>query len=59
VAVTELTYAGQMAIARTFRPTEILMLVATGYLLLALPVIALARRLERRTGSPGPLMIEA
>jgi hypothetical protein len=35
------------------------MLVATGYLLLALPVIALARRLERRTGSPGPLMIEA
>jgi polar amino acid transport system permease protein len=59
VAVTELTYAGQMAIARTFRPTEVLMLVATGYLLLALPVIALARRLERRTRSPGPLMIGA
>ena len=48
VAVTDLTFAGQMAIARTFRPTEVLCIVSIGYLAMALPIIALARRLEHR-----------
>jgi polar amino acid transport system permease protein len=56
VAVTDLTFAGQMAIARTFRPTEVLAIVSLGYLALALPIIALARRLEQRFGvHAGPL----
>lgn len=50
VAVTDLTFAGQMAIARTFRPTEVLCIVSLGYLALALPIIALARRLEHKFG---------
>ena len=56
VAVTDLTFAGQMAIARTFRPTEVLALVSLGYLAMALPIIALARRMERRLGvHAGPM----
>jgi polar amino acid transport system permease protein len=50
VAVTDLTFAGQMAIARTFRPTEVLCIVSLGYLAMALPIIALARRLEHKLG---------
>ena len=50
VAVTDLTFAGQMAIARTFRPTEVLCIVSLGYLAMALPIIALARRLEHKFG---------
>ncbi|MGI4858588.1 MAG: amino acid ABC transporter permease [Janthinobacterium lividum] len=47
VAVTELTYAGQMVIARTYLSTQVMLLVSIGYLALALPVIHLARRAER------------
>lgn len=48
VALTELTYAGQIVIARTYEATQVLLLVAAGYLLIALPLIAAARRLEAR-----------
>ena len=46
VAVTELTYAGQLVITRTFESTQVMMLVSVGYLAVALPVIYYARRLE-------------
>ena len=46
VAVTDLTYAGQLVITRTFASTQVLMLVSVGYLAVALPVIFYARRLE-------------
>ncbi|MDI9221082.1 amino acid ABC transporter permease [Pantoea sp. EA-12] len=46
VALTELTYAGQIVIARTYEATQVLLLVAAGYLLIAMPLIAAARRLE-------------
>ncbi|MGL6017274.1 MAG: amino acid ABC transporter permease [Gibbsiella quercinecans] len=46
VALTELTYAGQIVIARSYEPTQVLLLVALGYLLIALPMISLARYLE-------------
>lgn len=48
VGVTELAYAGQMISARAFRQDEVLLVVALCYLLVTLPVIALARRLEAR-----------
>jgi polar amino acid transport system permease protein len=48
VAVTELTYAGQLVIARTFEATPVLALVVAGYLLICWPTLKLARRLERR-----------
>jgi polar amino acid transport system permease protein len=44
VAVTELTYAGQMVIARTYTSSQVMLLVSVGYLAVALPVIYLARR---------------
>lgn len=47
VAVTELTYAGQMVIARIYTSTQIMMLVSVGYLAVVLPVIWLGRRLQR------------
>ncbi|APR39405.1 amino acid ABC transporter permease [Paraburkholderia sp. SOS3] len=47
VAVTELTYAGQMVIARIYTSTQIMLLVSVGYLAVVLPVIALGRRLQR------------
>jgi len=47
VALTELTYAGQIVIARTYEATQVLLLVAAGYLLIALPLMQLARQLER------------
>jgi len=50
VALTELTYAGQVVIARTYDTTQVLLLVAAGYLLIALPLISLARRLEVKRG---------
>lgn len=49
VALTELTYAGQIVIARTYEATQVLLLVACGYLLIAWPLIWSARRLERRS----------
>ncbi|WP_227136177.1 amino acid ABC transporter permease [Kosakonia radicincitans] len=48
VALTELTFAGQIVIARTYEATQVLLLVAAGYLLIALPLSTLARRLEAK-----------
>jgi len=47
VAVTELTYAGQMVIARTYTSAQVMLGVSIGYLAVALPVVHLARRVER------------
>lgn len=47
VAVTELTYAGQIVIARTYTSTQVMLLVSVGYLAVALPVIYAARRVQR------------
>jgi polar amino acid transport system permease protein len=47
VAVTELTYAGQMVIARIYTSTQVMMFVTVGYLAVVLPVIGLGRRLRR------------
>ncbi len=48
VALTELTFAGQIVIARTYEATQVLLLVAAGYLLIALPLTTVARRLETK-----------
>ncbi|MCX2201903.1 amino acid ABC transporter permease [Pantoea agglomerans] len=48
VALTELTYAGQIVIARTYESTQVLLLVAAGYLLIALPLMRIVHQLERR-----------
>ncbi|CAB3803021.1 amino acid ABC transporter permease [Paraburkholderia fynbosensis] len=52
VAVTELTYAGQMVIARTYTSTQVMLLVSVGYLAVALPVIYAARRIQRKPRLP-------
>jgi polar amino acid transport system permease protein len=46
VAVTELTYAGQMVIARIYTSTQIMMLVSVGYLAVVLPVVWLGSRVR-------------
>lgn len=48
VALTELTYAGQIVIARTYDATQVLLLVSAGYLLIALPLIGAVRHLEAK-----------
>ncbi|KKB63437.1 polar amino acid ABC transporter permease [Robbsia andropogonis] len=48
VAVTELTYAGQMVIARTYTSTQVMLIVSVGYLAVALPVIYAARRIQQK-----------
>jgi len=48
VSVAELTFAGQVVIAQTFRVFEVWAIVGTLYLVLVLSVIAAAERLERR-----------
>jgi polar amino acid transport system permease protein len=48
VAVTELTYAGQMVIARIYTSSQIMLLVSVGYLAVVLPVIWLGKRVRRR-----------
>lgn len=48
VALTELTFAGQIVIARTYEATQVLLLVAAGYLLIALPLTTVARHLETK-----------
>ena len=48
VAVTELTYAGQLVIARTFEPVEILLTVAAAYIVFVLALSRLSRGMERR-----------
>ena len=48
VAVTELTYAGQLVIARTFEPVEILLTVAAAYVAFVLCLSQVSRRMESR-----------
>jgi polar amino acid transport system permease protein len=48
VAVTDLTFAGQIVIARTFRPVDVLLPVTAVYLVIALMLTQAAGRLERR-----------
>lgn len=48
VAVTELTFSGQMIIARTYEAGRILALVSLGYLLLSFAITRLSATLERR-----------
>ncbi len=48
VALTELTYAGQIVIARSYEATQVMLLVSLGYLLIALPLIRAARWLEQQ-----------
>ncbi|TDV19670.1 amino acid ABC transporter permease [Paraburkholderia caballeronis] len=52
VAVTELTYAGQMVIARIYTSSQIMLLVSVGYLAVVLPVIWLGRHLRRVPSAP-------
>ncbi|MDB5529854.1 MAG: polar amino acid transporter permease [Devosia sp.] len=47
VAVTELTFAGQIVIARTFEPAEVLLAVALGYIVVSQALVLGARALER------------
>ena len=46
IAVTELTYAGQLVIARTYEATPVMLAVVLGYLCICWPVLLVARRLE-------------
>lgn len=48
VSVAELTYAGQVVIAQTFRVFEVWAIIGVLYLLLVLSVLTAAQRLERR-----------
>jgi polar amino acid transport system permease protein len=48
VAVTELTFAGQIVVARTFEPVEVLSAVAIGYIAASFLLIRIARNLERQ-----------
>ncbi len=48
VSVAELTFAGQVVIAQTFRVFEVWAIVGALYLLLVLSILAAANRLERR-----------
>ena len=48
IAVTELTYAGQLIIARTYEATPVMIPIVLGYLLICWPILLLARRLETR-----------
>ena len=59
VAVTELTYAGQMVIARTYTSTQVMLLVSVGYLAVALPVIYAARRVQQRSRPRVPVVSRA
>lgn len=47
VSVAELTYAGQVVIARTFKVFEVWAMIGVLYLLLILALFAIAERLER------------
>lgn len=53
IAVTELTYAGQLIIARTYDATPVMLPIVAGYLLICWPILLLARRLELRFNPPG------
>lgn len=54
VAVTELTFAGQIVVARTFEPTEVLLAVALAYFLLNQAIVLASGALERRLHPAGP-----
>ena len=47
VSVAELTYAGQVVIARTFKVFEVWAIIGLLYLLLILALFAMADRIER------------
>ena len=47
VAVTELTFAGQIVVARTFEPTEVLLAVALAYFLLNQSIVLTSNLIER------------
>lgn len=53
VAVTELTFAGQIVVARTFEPTEVLLAVALAYFLLNQAIVLGSGLLERRLQPAG------
>lgn len=53
VAVTELTYAGQQVIARTYSSTQVMLLVSIGYLAVALPIIYACRYATRARNPSG------
>jgi len=48
VAVTDLTFAGQIVIARTFNPAKVLLPVSALYVVIGLALTRAARGLERR-----------
>jgi polar amino acid transport system permease protein len=50
IAVAELTYQGHLLQAATFRPIEILSVVAAIYFILTFPLSLLVQYLERRAG---------
>ena len=50
IAVAELTYQGHVLQAQTFRPIEILTIVAVIYFVLTFPLSLLVQLLERRAG---------
>ncbi len=50
VSVAELTFAGQVVIAQTFKVFEVWAIVGALYLVLILSILAAAKRLERRLG---------
>jgi polar amino acid transport system permease protein len=54
VAVTELTFSGQMMIARTYQAGRILALVSLLYLLLSFAITRASAALERRLAVAGP-----
>ena len=53
VAVTDLTFAGQIIVARTFQPVEVLTAVAVAYVLAGQSLLQTARWLERRSQGRG------
>lgn len=53
VAVTELTFAGQIVVARTFEPTEVLLAVALAYFLLNQAIVLVSGSVERRLQPAG------
>ena len=52
VSVAELTFAGQVVIAQTFKVFEVWAIVGALYLVLILSILAAAKRLERGLGWP-------
>jgi polar amino acid transport system permease protein len=48
VAVTEMTYAGQLIVARTYEGTPVMTVVVLGYLMVCWPILFYIRRVEAR-----------